>query len=98
MRWQMAPGDLDLDVVVGGEQGPQPGGLFVGESVGAGVQGAPRTVQGILGAAAVAVEFLLDATAAAVERVTCQTDHVAPGWGMGWQPGGCWARVTGQAR
>jgi hypothetical protein len=36
-----APGGLDLDVLIDGEQGRESGGLLVGEQVGTGVQGLP---------------------------------------------------------
>lgn len=36
-----APGGLDLDVLIDGEQGRESGGLLVGEQVGTGVQGSP---------------------------------------------------------
>jgi hypothetical protein len=41
----MPPGGLDLDVLIDGEQGREPGGLLVGEQVGTGVQGSPGTVE-----------------------------------------------------
>ena len=40
-----APGDLDLDVGVGGEQRLDPRALSFGEQVGSGVQGAPGGVE-----------------------------------------------------
>ena len=70
------PGGLDLDVRVAGEQGVQPASLSVGEQVGAGVQGPPGPVERIGGAAAVAVELLLDPAAASVQRVAGQADDV----------------------
>ena len=48
-----APGGLDLDVLVDGEQRGQPLLLPVGEQVGAGVQGPPGAVERVVGAAAV---------------------------------------------
>ena len=70
------PGDLDFDVVVVGEQGVEPLDLVVGEQPGTGVQHAPGRVERIAGAAAVAVEVLLDAASAVVERVAGETDDV----------------------
>jgi hypothetical protein len=46
-----APGDLDLDVIVAGEHGVEPGDLAVGEERGAGVQHPARGVERIAGAA-----------------------------------------------
>ena len=62
-------GDLDLNVGVVGEQGLKAGFLLVGEQAGAGVQGPAGRVERVTGAAAVAVEVLLDAAAALVEGV-----------------------------
>jgi hypothetical protein len=56
-------------MVVGGEQLVQPLLLFVGEQIGAGVQGASGPVERIGGTATVAVDGLLDATPAAVQGV-----------------------------
>jgi len=56
-------------MVVGGEQLVQPLLLFVGEEVGAGVEGAAGSVERIGGTATVAVDGLLDATPAAVQGV-----------------------------
>jgi len=50
------PGRLDLDVLIPGEQGLDPGPLPVGEQVNARVQGPPRPVERIAGAAAVTVQ------------------------------------------
>jgi len=55
-------------VLVGGEQGCQPVLLLGGEQIGPGVQGPPRPVERVVGAAAVTMG-VLDASAAAVERV-----------------------------
>ena len=63
-------------MVVAGEQGVEPLDLVVGEQPGAGVQHAPGRVERIAGAAAVAVEALLDAAAAVVERVAGESDDV----------------------
>jgi hypothetical protein len=40
-----APGGLDLDVLIDGEQGRESGGLLVGEQVGTGVQGSRGQVR-----------------------------------------------------
>ena len=71
-----APGRFDLDVVVAGEQGGQPRPLFVGEQVGAGMQGPPGPVERIGRAASMPVQLLLDSAAAQVQRVAGQTDDV----------------------
>jgi hypothetical protein len=63
------PGGFDLDVGITGEQGDEAVFLLVGEQALTGVQGAARTVERILGVAAVAVQALLDPTAALVESV-----------------------------
>jgi len=70
------PGRLDLDVLVGGEQLVQSLCLLGGEQVSAGVQGPPRAVERVVGAAAVAMGVLLDASAAAVEGVAGEADDV----------------------
>ena len=49
-----APGGLDLDVLIDGEQGRESGGLLVGEQVGTGVQGSPGTVERVVLTAAAA--------------------------------------------
>ena len=49
-----APGGLDLDVLIDGEQGRESGGLLVGEQVGPGVQGSPGTVERVALTAAAA--------------------------------------------
>jgi hypothetical protein len=49
-----APGGLDVDVLIDGEQGGESGGLFVCEQVGTGVQGSPGTVERVVLAAAAA--------------------------------------------
>jgi hypothetical protein len=58
------------------EQGREPVLLLAGEEVGAGVQHPAGGIQRITGAAAVAVQVLLDPAAAAVQGVTGQADHV----------------------
>jgi len=63
-------------MLVVGEQGVQPCPLFLGEQVGAGVQGPPGGEQWITAAAAMAVQFLLDALAALVEGFAGQTHDV----------------------
>ncbi len=70
------PGDCDFGMLVGGEQGVQACPLSFGEQVGAGVQGAPGGEQWITGAAAVAVQCLLDASAALVEGFAGQAHDV----------------------
>jgi hypothetical protein len=49
-----APGGLDLDVHIDGEQRRESGGLLVGEQVGPGVQGSPGTVERVVLTAAAA--------------------------------------------
>jgi len=71
-----APGRLDLDMVLGREQRPQPGGLLVGEQVGAGVQGPPGRVERVSLHPAVAVDGLLHTPAAPVECVAGEADDV----------------------
>ena len=71
-----APGRLDLDMVVSGEQGGQPVTLFVGEEVSAGVQGPPGPVERVGLAATVAVDVLLDAAPAGVQGVPGQANDV----------------------
>ena len=56
-----APGGLDLDVLIDGEQGRESGGLLVGEQVGTGVQGSPGTVERVVLTAAAAAGGLLNA-------------------------------------
>ncbi len=70
------PGRLDLDVLVGCEQSTQPATLLVGEQVGAGVQGPPGSVEGVAGAASVAVDGLQDAASALVQRLPGQAHDV----------------------
>jgi hypothetical protein len=71
-----APGRFDLDVRVVGEQRLEPLLLFVGEQVGAGVQGAAGPVERIVGAAAVAVDDLLDPAATLVQGIAGEADDV----------------------
>ena len=71
-----APGGLDLDVLLDGEQALQSVLLLVGEQAGAGVQGPPRGVERVACAAAVAVQVLLDPAAAPVQGVAGQPDDV----------------------
>jgi hypothetical protein len=71
-----APGGLDLDVLIDGEQGRESGGLLVGEQVGTGVQGSPGTVERVVLTAAAAAGGLLNAAAAVVEGVAGQAHHV----------------------
>ena len=63
------PGGFDLDVLIDGEQRVEACALLVGEQVAASVQDPPCAVEGVGGAAAVAVEVLLGAASAPVERV-----------------------------
>ena len=55
-----APGRLNLDVLIEGEQVDEAVRLHVGEQPGAGVQGTPGGVERVALAAAVAVDGLLD--------------------------------------
>ncbi len=71
-----APGRLDLDVLVGGEQVVQSLCLLGREQVSAGVQGPPRAVERVVLAAAVPMGVLLDSPAALVECVAGQADDV----------------------
>jgi len=69
-----APGDLELEVLVGGEQGLQSLLLLVGEQVRSGVLLAGAgAVEGVALGAAVSVNVLLDSAAASVQRVAGQT-------------------------
>jgi len=68
------PGRFDLDVLIGAEQVVETLFLLVGEQVGAGVQHPAGREQGVAGA--VAVEILLDAAPALVERVAGEADHM----------------------
>ena len=70
-----APGRLDLDVHVG-EELPQPGGLFVGEQVRAGVQGPACGVERVVLAAPVPAGGLLHPTPAQVQGVPGQADDM----------------------
>jgi len=63
-------------MLVGGEQHVQSRLLFVGEQVGTGVQGSPRSEQGIGLSAAVASSALLDPTTAFVQGVAGEPDDV----------------------
>ncbi len=63
-------------MVLDSEQRAQPLLLPVGEQVVAGVQGAARAVEGVVLAAAVPVQVLLDTASAAVRRVAGETDDV----------------------
>jgi len=71
-----APGRLDLDVLVAGEQVVQSLYLLGHEQVSTGVQGPPRAVERIVLAAAVPMGVLLDSPAALVEGVAGQADDV----------------------
>ena len=71
-----APGGLDLDVVLDAEQGAQPAVCLSVSRSCAGVQGPPGPVQRVAGAAAVAVQVLLDPAPAAVQRVAGQAHDV----------------------
>jgi len=73
------PGGFGFAVGVGGEQRVEACGLSGGEEVGAGVQDPPGAVEGVAGAAAVAVEVLPGAAPALVERVAAEADHVERG-------------------
>ena len=63
-------------MIVAGEQGVEPLDLGVGEQPGTGVQHAAGLVERITGAAAVAMDGLLDAAAAVVEGVAGESDDV----------------------
>ncbi len=71
-----APGGFDLDMIIAREQGSEPVLLPVGEEAGAGVQGPARRVERVTGAASMSVDGLLDASAASVEGVAGEADHV----------------------
>ena len=71
------PGDLDGDVVVvGSEGGVEAGALPVGEILGAGAQDVPDPVQRVTGAAAVAVDLLLDPASDIIDHAGGQLDDV----------------------
>jgi hypothetical protein len=70
------PGGFDLDVVVTAEQGLEPDALIVGEEIGAGVQHPTGAEQWVAGAAAVAVDVVLDAAPASVQCVAGQAGDV----------------------
>jgi hypothetical protein len=70
------PGGFDLDVLIAGEQGFQPGLLPGGEQIQAGVQGPTGPVERIISAASVAVQGLLDPAPALVEGIAGQPDDV----------------------
>src|SRR4051812_4276495 len=55
------PGDLDRDVLLGGEHHLEPGLLLLGEQPEPGPQGAPDAVERVPAAAAVSEGVLLDA-------------------------------------
>ncbi len=71
-----APGGLDLNMVLHGEQRLQPRGLLLGEQVVTGVQGPPGPVQRVVCPAAVAVQVLLDPAAARIQGISGQADDV----------------------
>ena len=71
-----APGRFDLDVLVSGEHGLQPGDLLVGEQVSAGVQHSPDAVERVSGSAPMAEGGLLDALAALIDLLASQRDDV----------------------
>lgn len=71
------PGRLDLHVAVVGEQGGDPGWLFVGEQVRAGAQGATGGAERIAGAVAVTEGFELGPSPAVFfEALAGQPDYV----------------------
>jgi hypothetical protein len=71
------PGEGDLVVAFIGVQGSsQAGALPVGQSLGVGVQEVADAVERVALAAAVAVDLLLDAAAALVQRLGCESDDV----------------------
>jgi hypothetical protein len=70
------PGRLDLDVLIGREQCEQAVLLLAGKQVGTGVQGPPGPVEGVVLAASVAVDDLLDPSPAPVQGVAGQADHM----------------------
>ena len=72
-------GSLDLDVLVGGEQSSQPCVPLVGEQFGCGVQGAAGGLERVAGAAAVAVDGLLDPSSALVKGVAGEAQHMEGG-------------------
>ena len=59
-----------------GEQRVEAGLLLVGEQVGANVKGAASAVERVAGPAAVAVDGLLDASAARIEGFAAEPDDV----------------------
>lgn len=65
-----ARGGFDFEVAFVGEHRVQPRSLPAGEQVGTGAQQAADPVERVAAAAAVAVDVLLDALSAAVQRVT----------------------------
>jgi len=70
------PGGLDLDVLLGREQGRQPRALLVGEQLRAGVQCPRRCEQRLALAAPVPLEVLLDPAVAVLQCVTGQADDM----------------------
>ena len=70
------PGRFDLDVLVGVEQVLELDPLVVCEQPRPDVERPPRGVERVASASAVAGQLLLDASAALVESITCEADHV----------------------
>jgi hypothetical protein len=76
-----APGSLDVDVRLVGEQGVEPVDLLVGEQVCAGVEGAPRAVERVALVAAVSTGGLLDPASALIECLAgqaCDMEGIIP--------------------
>ena len=71
-----APGRLDLDMRVVGEQCGEPSSLLVGEQAGAGVQGPARGVERVVLHTAVAVDHQLGSASAPVQGVASWTDDM----------------------
>ncbi|AMS05722.1 hypothetical protein AXH35_09985 [Acidipropionibacterium acidipropionici] len=71
-----APGDLDLDVGVVGEQGVQSVLLLVVEQVGAGGQGPAGGIERVALAAAVPTDGLLNSPSALIERLASEARDV----------------------
>lgn len=74
--WVDAPRRFDLDMLLDLEHSVEAGVLAVGEEVGAGVQGPPRPVERIGCSAPVPVQGLLNTSAALIEGVAGEPDHV----------------------